>query len=79
MKEFINFEKNIFAVAIKLIVPAYILQTLWNIPWNAIGHLGFKLVVNAIIWWVISVIVIRMACEMFLMIFKAFSKYVDKG
>ena len=79
MKEFINFEKNIFPVAVKLLVPAYILQTLWLIEWSRIEYWGFKAVTYGIIYWLISLVVLRMACEMFLVIFKAFSKYVDKG
>ncbi len=79
MKEFINFEKNIFPVAVKLLVPAYIIQTLWLIEWSRIEHWGFKAVTYGIIYWLISLVVLRMACEMFLVIFKAFTKYVDKA
>ncbi|MAX10316.1 MAG: hypothetical protein CMG13_05620 [Candidatus Marinimicrobia bacterium] len=79
MREFVNFEKNIFPVAVKLLVPAYIIQTLWLIEWDAIEYWGFKAVTYGIIYWLISLVVLRMACEMFLVIFKAFSKYVDKA
>ena len=78
MKEYINFEKNIFPMAIKLIVPAYILQTLWLIPWDSLEYLGFKAVVYGIIYWLISLVLLRMGCELFLLIFKALNKYISK-
>tara|TARA_B100001769_G_C21692636_1_gene382860 strand:+ start:122 stop:361 length:240 start_codon:yes stop_codon:yes gene_type:complete len=78
MKEFINFEKNIFSMGIKLIVPAYILQTLWLIPWDSLEYLGFKAVVYGIIYWLVSLVLLRMACELFLLIFKALNKYISK-
>ena len=83
MKDLINFEKNIFSMGIKLIVPAYILQTLWLIPWdllaaNASEYLGFKAVVYGIIYWLVSLVLLRMACELFLLIFKALNKYISK-
>ena len=55
------------------------IQTLWLIEWSQIERWGFKAVTYGIIYWLISLVVLRMACEMFLVIFKAFSKYVDKA
>ena len=83
MKEFINFEKNIFSMGIKLIVPAYILQTLWLIPWDLLAaeaseNLEFKFVVYGIIYWLVSLVLLRMACELLLLIFKALNKYISK-
>ena len=78
MKALINFEKNILPIAIKILVPAYILQTLWVIPWDAIGLLSFKTIVYGIIYWLISLVVLRMACEWILISFNAFSKFVNK-
>lgn len=78
MKEYINFEKNILPIAIKIIVPVYILQTLWLMPWDAIGYMSFKAVVYGVIYWVFSLIALRMACEWFLMSFNAFSKVLSK-
>ena len=78
MKAFINFEKNILPVAVKILIPAYILQTLWVIPWDFIGDMPFKAIVYGIIYWLISLVVLRMACEWTLISFKAFSKFVNK-
>ena len=65
-------------MGIKLIVPAYILQTLWLIPWDSLAYLGFKAVVYGIIYWLVSLVLLRMACELFLLIFKALNKYISK-
>ena len=78
MKEYINFEKNILPVAVKIIVPAYILQTLWGMPWGYLEYMTFKAVVYGVIYWVFSVIALRIACEWFLMSFNAFSKFLNK-
>ena len=78
MKAFINFEKNILPVAVKILVPAYILQTLWVIPWNFIGDMPFKVIAYGLIYWIFSLVLLRMACEWTLISFKAFSKFVNK-
>ena len=81
MKALINFEKNILPVAIKLIVPAYILQTLWMIPWSNLDYIGnmpFKFIAYGLIYWIFSLVLLRMACEWTLISFKAFSKFVNK-
>ena len=83
MKDLINFEKNIFSMGIKLIVLVYILQTLWLIPWDLLAaeaseNLGFKFVVYGIIYWLVSLVLLRMACELLLLIFKALNKYISK-
>tara|TARA_B100000519_G_C14222274_1_gene428153 strand:+ start:1344 stop:1583 length:240 start_codon:yes stop_codon:yes gene_type:complete len=78
MKEFINFEKNILPTVVKLIVPAYILQTLWLLPWDYIGDMPFKAIAYGVIYWLVSLVILRAACEWFLISFNAFGKFLTK-
>ena len=78
MNAYINFEKNILPIAIKIIVPAYILQTMWMIPWKHLDNIRFIQAVYGIIFWLFSLMALRMACEWFLMSFNAFTKFLNK-
>jgi len=83
-KEFLNFDEYVTPMVIKVVYAigtlAYICLSLYYMPWGALfdGWIPFDAILMGILFWLLGLLVIRLNCELLMVIFKALQKVATR-